>query len=124
MHHHELTALVLAAACLFSCASDRVAQESRQTVCHRPLPDGTTNIPIRFPPVYPEAAIRSGTTGFVRLNLDIDPYGRTQEIIVENAQPPGIFDAAAISAVEQWRYCPASSGTQNISVTLKFELAS
>jgi TonB family protein len=45
-------------------------------------------------------------SGEVTLRFDVDADGRPTEITVVRSEPAGVFDAVAISALEQWRYCP------------------
>lgn len=61
----------------------------------------------RIEPVYPEAARRRGQTGWVKLRLMIDEYGKVKEAEVVEASPTGVFDAATLQAFEQARFEPA-----------------
>lgn len=58
-------------------------------------------------PVYPETARRRGQTGWVKLRLMIDEYGKVKEAEVVEASPAGVFDAATLQAFEQARFEPA-----------------
>jgi protein TonB len=59
-------------------------------------------------PEYPARARKKGTTGEVRLSLLVGVDGRVRDVRVLSSQPPGVFDKAAIAAVKQWTYTPAS----------------
>ena len=61
----------------------------------------------RTAPSYPAAARRDGVTGEVVLHLLIDASGAPERITVLEAQPPGVFDDAAVDAVNSWRFEPA-----------------
>lgn len=61
----------------------------------------------RIEPAYPEAARRRGQTGWVKLRLMIDEYGKVMEAEVVEASPVGVFDAATLQAFEQARFEPA-----------------
>lgn len=58
-------------------------------------------------PVYPESARRQGVSGWVKLRLKIDEQGRVAEVEAVEAQPRGVFDAAAAEAFKQARFEPA-----------------
>jgi TonB family protein len=59
---------------------------------------------VRFPSRYPEEALRNCVEGWVLLELTIATDGAVQSARVLDAQPPSIFDEAAINAVLQWKY--------------------
>ena len=78
-------------------------------------------------PLYPEAARAQGIEGWVRLRYDIASDGRVENLRVLESSPPGVFDAAAMAAVAQWRYrAPiidgAPSTVSGVVSTLRFEL--
>jgi len=59
--------------------------------------------------VYPPAARAAGTEGYVVVRYDIDAEGRVINPTVVEAQPAGVFDAAALETVSSWRFRPARS---------------
>ena len=76
---------------------------------------------------YPEAAKAQGIEGWVRLSYDISVEGRVENLRVLESSPPGVFDAAAMAAVAQWRYRAAivdgaPSALSGVVSTLRFEL--
>ena len=77
--------------------------------------------------VYPEAAKAQGIEGWVRLRYDITIDGRVENLKVLESSPFGVFDAAAMAAVAQWRYRAAivdgaPSAVSGVVSTLRFEL--
>ncbi len=62
--------------------------------------------------VYPEEARAAGTEGFVVVRYDVDARGMVVNPTVVEAQPPGIFEAAAIETVSSWRFRPARAGSK------------
>ncbi|HUH00326.1 MAG TPA: energy transducer TonB [Gammaproteobacteria bacterium] len=56
--------------------------------------------------VYPDAALRSGTEGWVELEFVVDRDGRPRDITVAAAEPEGAFERAATTAVTRYRYEP------------------
>lgn len=61
---------------------------------------------VRIPPEYPAGALMRGFEGWVQLEFDITETGVTENIRVVNAEPPDIFDKAAVRALSRWRYKP------------------
>jgi TonB family protein len=58
------------------------------------------------PPDYPAAAMKQGLAGSVRLRFTVNAEGQVSEAAVVEATPPGVFDAAAVSAARKWRFKP------------------
>ena len=61
---------------------------------------------IRVPPAYPCSALIDRTAGAVTVGYTIATDGTTAAHRVVEADPPDLFDAAAIEAVRQYRYYP------------------
>ena len=75
-------------------------------------------------PSYPDSARARGIEGTTTLEFQVTPFGNTENVRVIAAQPPGVFDLAAISAVSRWRY-PSDSLRETVTLqeTLNFDLA-
>lgn len=79
------------------------------------------------PPKYPVEAARSGVVGKVVLLLDVAADGRVTGVQVEEATPPGVFDANAVAAAWQWRFEPElrdgrpAAGRQRVPVTFSLD---
>lgn len=80
----------------------------------------------RIRPAYPPRARVQGVTGKVTLGLLIGAEGRVVKVKVLDAQPPGVFDTAALEAIRNWRFEPARYKAQAVKVwarqTVKFDL--
>jgi len=76
----------------------------------------------RVAPEYPRGAERRGIEGRVVVAYAIDENGQVIDAQVVESTPEGVFDRAAINAIESWRYAPASARTDGHSQTLNFEL--
>lgn len=79
------------------------------------------------PPVYPPAARAEGIEGVVLVEYRVDAEGRVRAPRVVRAEPPGVFDAAALDAVRSWRYRPWRRDGRPVPVegvqsTLRFRL--
>jgi TonB family protein len=57
-------------------------------------------------PAFPEAARARGLSGSVKLRFTVSAEGRTQDVTVIAAEPPGVFEDAAIAAVRRFTYFP------------------
>lgn len=85
--------------------------------------EGTLEPLIETQPSYPEAAQASGIEGSVTVEFVVTPFGNVESARVTSAEPSGVFDMAAISAISRWRY-PANPDRepQTLSETIEFRL--
>jgi len=79
-------------------------------------------------PQYPAAALAAGIQGFVTVSYAVSIEGRVSNVTVEESQPAGVFDEAAVMAVKRWRYkAPQRQGQAyappRVLSTLQFKLA-
>ena len=65
---------------------------------------------VRIPPDYPARALARGLEGWVEVQFTITPTGTVRNAKVVNAEPPGIFDDAALKSIARWRYNPKIEG--------------
>lgn len=61
---------------------------------------------VRVPPVYPARAQGRGIEGWVEVEFSILPDGSVADPRVVQADPPSMFDRAALSSILKWRYKP------------------
>ena len=78
-------------------------------------------------PVYPPLAKAEGLEGEVVVRYGVSVDGRVIDARVERADPEGVFEDAALSAVRSWRYNPAVRegkpvAVDNVVSTVRFEL--
>jgi TonB family protein len=77
-------------------------------------------------PEYPDRALTDRISGSVTVQYTVDKQGRTREVKVVESFPKGVFDDAAISAIQRWRYRPAQYNGQAVEVPvrtrIRFEL--
>ena len=75
-------------------------------------------------PIYPELAKRTRTSASIILDLEINEQGKVVSAVPVSG--PELFREAAVKAVLQWRYKPASVGGVNVPsqsrVTIAFNL--
>ena len=70
----------------------------------------------RIAPSYPRKAQEKGIQGFVLLRLSISVNGDVERVKVVKAVPSGIFEDAAIAAVEQWTFEPGTYKGQPVPI--------
>lgn len=78
------------------------------------------------PPAYPPRARREGLEGRVILQVAVGADGTASAVSVRQTSGHAVLDRAAVTAVEQWRFRPASQGgravTGSTDVTVRFVL--
>ena len=57
-------------------------------------------------PAYPPEAVRSHKDGWVQVEFTVDPNGQVTDAKVANADPPRLFNTAALDAVRRWTFKP------------------
>lgn len=80
----------------------------------------------RTPPTFPARARSLDQSGAVTLSFVVDVDGSVQDVYVVESEPPGVFDEAALDAVDSWRFEPGRHEGAPVAVrvrqTLHFEL--
>jgi protein TonB len=61
---------------------------------------------VRVPPEYPLTALSRGTEGFVVVRFTVTESGSVVDPEILRAEPPGVFDRAALRAVVRFKYQP------------------
>ncbi|MEM9123554.1 MAG: TonB family protein [Pseudomonadota bacterium] len=75
------------------------------------------------PPAYPEEARRTALEGYVDVMFSVSPEGRVVNPAVLGAEPPGVFDRAALEALSRWRYTATDKGSNTpFKVRIRFKL--
>jgi protein TonB len=69
------------------------------------------------PPSYPESARRRGIQGHVLLRVSVSADGAPVSVSVAQSSGAASLDDAAVTAVRQWRFVPASQGSRPIPGT-------
>ena len=64
----------------------------------------------QVPPEYPRGAERRKLEGTVDVAFEVSDSGEVQNITVVAESMPGVFDKAAIEAVEQWKFEQGNPG--------------
>jgi protein TonB len=69
------------------------------------------------PPIYPENARRRGIQGRVVLQVSVSVEGAPVAVRVAESSGATSLDDAAVAAVRQWRFVPASQGSRPLPGT-------
>ncbi len=77
-------------------------------------------------PEYPAEARNRGVSGFVVLKILVGLNGAIENVKVEQSEPAGFFDQAALKSVKSWRFEPGVNKGQAVAAwttqKIKFEL--
>lgn len=82
---------------------------------------------VKVSPQYPQRALQRGIEGWVLVEFTVTASGTTKDITVVDAEPPDIFNRAAVEAARKFKYKPRVidgqavevSGVQNL---IRFEI--
>lgn len=78
----------------------------------------------RVTPPYPQSLLSAPVKGAVTMSFDVDATGSPSNVKVVKSMPPGVFDTAAVVALQQWYFeAPVSASVvapQHATVTLHF----
>ncbi|HEY6440974.1 MAG TPA: energy transducer TonB [Acetobacteraceae bacterium] len=74
------------------------------------------------PPAYPEIARRRGEQGRVLLRVAVSPAGLPVNVSVAESSGYSVLDTAAVNAVEQWRFVPATRAGAPVAATAEVPL--
>jgi protein TonB len=112
--------------CLFDCGHGPQLDPPKPAVDVQPNPNGPLRLrggDLRLPvktrhvaPVYPALAVAAHVQGTVVLDCVIDEAGRVSSVSVLRGH--ALLDAAAVEAVQQWRYRPTLLNGVRVSVLL------
>jgi len=72
-------------------------------------------------PQYPRRAALAGIEGCATISFDVMPDGRTDNYLVIDSQPPGVFVKSTLLALKDWRFpkrAEPGRTTQTISYNL------
>jgi TonB family protein len=73
-------------------------------------------------PEYPTLARERGTSGWVDVEFTVRSDGTVSDITVAGAEPAGVFEQAALSALRKWRYEPIQRNGQAVDQRAKLRI--
>jgi TonB family protein len=74
-------------------------------------------------PEYPQSAAENGIEGFIEVSFTVNALGFVEDPIVTGAEPPGVFERAALAAIARWRY-GAEEGRDAVTLSHRFDFRS
>ena len=98
----------------------QAATQTRAAV-REPVPVPVPDLLEAPQPRYPLMALRRKLEGEVVLELRIEANGSVGQARVISASPPGLFDDAAVAAVERWRFAAGQAAVTTRQV-MRFRL--
>ena len=72
---------------------------------------------VKVAPSYPASALARNVEGHVLLEFAVTTTGAVRDPVVLEAEPPGVFDRAALDAVAKFRYKPTVMDGEAVEVT-------
>jgi periplasmic protein TonB len=87
-------------------AAELASRRLQETYLATAAPASVMKLQSSVPAVYPAELLQRAVEGWVELELVVDRNGRPRDVVVKQAQPAGRFDAAAVTAVQQYRFVP------------------
>ncbi|MDQ2070815.1 M56 family metallopeptidase [Natronospira bacteriovora] len=81
--------------------------------------DGALKPIVRVAPKWPREAVQQGIEGEVTMEMRVHKDGSVSDVTVVASNPEGVFDEAAVEAVEQWRIHPAMEELPDGSVEVR-----
>jgi TonB family protein len=67
--------------------------------------------------IYPAAARAQRIQGEVVVGYDVTQNGEVENVVIISAQPPTVFDQAAIETVSSWRFQPRRKAGRAVPAT-------
>lgn len=80
-----------------------------------PAPEQPPIVTDPVPPEYPLSARKAGISGTVQVNALVDRNGNVAQAVITSPVSADL-DSAAVTAVRQWKFKPASDGHQPVAV--------
>lgn len=77
----------------------------------------------RPPLEYPAEALKNGIKGYVVINILVGKDGSVEIAKVLESKPAGVFDAAALDAVQEWRFSPAQYKLKPVKIWVKQKIS-
>lgn len=107
------------------------ASSLNKTVFNFDLPTGKQNIQgaginvgdgeylpiVKVNAIYPQRASARGLEGYVIVQYTVTTQGTTRDVIVIDADPPGVFNRAAIASAQKYKYKPRIINGTPVEVT-------
>ncbi len=104
---------------------DNVSAEEPPPFASSLMSAGEPTLLVEVLPAYPPEALVAGTEGTVEVRFDVTPEGTVSNAEIVSSDPAGVFEDAALAALQGWRYTRNPEGeTTALTETIEFSLAS
>lgn len=84
-----------------------------------PAAAGDVKVTKKIAPEYPADALRSGTEGYVDLEVSLAAGGAVQQVSVVSAKPARVFERSAVASVKKWQFDAPDGGKAKFRVDFK-----
>jgi protein TonB len=74
---------------------------------------------VQLKPLYPANARMRRIEGSVKVEFTVTADGHTESIVIISAAPSGIFNRAAMRAIERWRFSPGRLDGKSVAVRVR-----
>jgi protein TonB len=105
-----------------SAQKDLDADLAKQNFMTNLVPAGQLTLLKTVRPAYPIKAQNKKMEGWVDLEFTVSETGKVQDVTVRATSVPGIFEDAAVKAVNQWRYRPNLRDARPVPVRTQIRL--
>jgi TonB family protein len=118
----EERAIGFSSAEVSSAQRDLDADLARQNFMTNLVPAGQLTLLKTVQPAYPIKAQYTKVEGWVDLEFTVSETGKVQDVTVRATSVPGVFEDAAVKAVNQWRYRPNLRDAKPVPVRTQIRL--
>jgi TonB family protein len=101
---------------------DLDADLAKQNFMTNLVPAGQLTLLKTVQPAYPIKAQNKKMEGWVDLEFTVSETGKVQDVTVRATSVPGVFEEAAVKAVNQWRYRPNLRDAKPVPVRTQIRL--
>jgi protein TonB len=105
-----------------SAQHDLDADLAKQNFMTNLVPAGQLTLLKTVQPAYPIKAQNKKMEGWVDLEFTVSETGKVQDVTVRATSVPGVFEDAAVKAVNQWRYRPNLRDAKPVPVRTQIRL--
>jgi TonB family protein len=105
-----------------SAQQDLDADLAKQNFMTNLVPAGQLTLLKTVQPAYPIKAQNKKMEGWVDLEFTVSETGKVQDVTVRATSVPGVFEDAAVKAVNQWRYRPNLRDARPVPVRTQIRL--
>ncbi|WNC72334.1 energy transducer TonB [Thalassotalea psychrophila] len=71
-------------------------------------------------PIYPKQAFEDALKGSVTMSFTVSTDGSITDIIILESIPKGVFDAASVTALKQWKYAAVEESIMDVKTKFDF----